>query len=308
VDPEDEIRSTLSKFFAEGAGNEFWSGHEGYLGLETAGPMLIFSLLILLCIFRISPRPCPAVALFCGCLILYFLARAYAFRLLYIPHRYLSYGISATGLMLIVYALGLVGDRISDVRMRAAVRNIVVAAAIGIGVFLTGDHLKAKASIIIDGHVHEPLWEYMSNLPRDIKVAAHPIDASGISFWTGRAATPGVEQLLPWFDEAWKRNKAKAEDSLRLVYAMSADDVFTICEKEGITHILLNTKRYAENFGEKSMTFEPLTGFTLELLKDVDLADLVFSNPPAEASLVKHREYNLIDVSLLRKAWAEPGE
>jgi hypothetical protein len=300
--PQKDAQNVMDGFFARGKGHEFWAGYSGYAALESTGPMLCFSLLIILCLARLSPKPMPAVALGCGCMILYLLARVFAFKL-YIPNRYLLYGIMGSGLMLIVYAIGLIGDRIENPHTRSTVRNLAVTAFIGVLIFLTGDHLKACAAINVDGHVHEPVWSFITELPGNTKIAAHPRDADGISFWTGKPATPGIEHTMPWHDKAWKRNKAKMEDSLRLVYAITREDVLAICEREDITHILTNARMYSHNFRERAETFEPLTSFALELLDGVELSDLVLADPPAEAIAIEHYEYRLIDVEKLRHAW-----
>jgi hypothetical protein len=134
-------------------------------------------------------------------------------------------------------------------------------------------------------------------------VAAHPDEAEGISFWTGRAATPGNEQLLPLLDEAWERNKALTDRTLGALYATNRETIVSYCIDENISHILLNTRKYTGNIMKKAETFQPFRTTVWRVTGGLTPGDLVLTHPPEDAVVFHWNKFSLIDVSELRKEW-----
>lgn len=272
-----------------------------YRAYGYGGPVLFLVGLLLLGFSRLSARPHAATAFFAGTTIIYLLASAVAFRL-YSPERYSHYGMTATTIALVVSAVGLVATRVRRPR-RAAIRSLVVAAFIPLLCFLTGNGILAKNGMTIDGRRHADLFAFVKTLPLDVRIASHPSDGDDVPLWTGRAMMGGYETLQPWLVESWAREKARAEDTLRAMYATERDVLLSYCARYGVTHLLVRRDRYGSDFARRAAVFQPIGAFVDKLLANVSREKLVLADPPAEAVLWSGSGYQVVDVKRLHRAW-----
>lgn len=274
-----------------------------YRKMGATGPLAIIAFFMFLCFIGATPRPTLAIALFCATIFVYFLARVFAFKL-YIPTRYLFYGMSTAVIALVATVIGRIGPSIKSLHKRSLIRNCAAVITIILMIVLTGDHIVKDTWIRIDRRDQGDLWTFIRSLPDTIRIAVHPKDGDGVSYWTGRAATPGHEQLICWLDGAWKENKILEEHTLNALYATDRNVVRSFCKEQGITHFLINKKRYTKSIRSRSFTFEPLSSYAAALLKGVKAEDLVFSEPPEAAIIFLHGNLILIDVEKLGREWA----
>lgn len=270
----------------------------------TAAVMLsVVGLFVVPVLYRYAPLPRAAIALATASTVLYAVARVFAFRL-YLPERYLTYGMAMAALALVVSSASLLWIGTRD-RQRRVVRRNLTAGAVVVGLIAVGgDRLVENQSMTISRTEMAGVWDYVAALPASARIAAHPLDADGISFWTGRAATPGREQLQPLLDRSWERNSALARATLGALYATRREDLLHTCAREGITHLLVNQARYRRDFRLQARLFEPLGGFVDELLQDVRLDDLALSSPPETAVALRWKDYLVLDVAALRRYWS----
>ena len=82
-----------------------------------------------------------------------------------------------------------------------------------------------------------------------------------------------------------------------------AKNVISFCREQGITHFLINARRYAKSIVSRSSTFEPLTSYAAGILKGVKPEDLIFSAPPESVVVFRHGSLLLIDVEKLEQVW-----
>ena len=271
------------------------------LGSTTA--LMIITLLLALVALRLTSAPRAAFAFFCAAVFLYALARVLAYHL-YFPIRYLQYGMPIAAILLGTSAVGLVLPRLRPRPLRAAARNVCAFLFIGGLCLVNGDGLVVNNGMTVEGYSNAELHAAIRRLPIDVRIACHPWEADGITYWGQRQATDGYETLMVWFTEDWKRQKKRTQDTLLALYATRPSDVLDYCERNGVTHFLIRTDRYGPDLRQGAALFEPLTRFINEHLATVSREELVFLHVPASSIIFEEGPYRLIDVAALGSAWA----
>jgi hypothetical protein len=269
--------------------------------LSKSDGMPALALLIGLCTLSLLGRirpPVTGLALAASSLVLYIAARVLAFRL-YAPDRFLEYGLHAAVLVSLAevwLSLRWTWRRLGRASSRALIALVGIVA---VWAFL-GDGIRDLRSMSIRGP--DPLDKFASTLPPNVRFASHPDDAIGIPLFAGRANTGTKETLQPWLVRSWKRQKERAQETLRALYAIDDEDVFRYAEKYGVTHFVINRKRYGTSFVQRSASFEPLTQFATKLLRKRELSALVFEHIPSSAIVFTHGDNVVVDVARLRDA------
>jgi hypothetical protein len=236
-------------------------------------------------------------------LVLYALSRFFAFRL-YSPERFYSVGMRAVVLVLAASSLGLVAPGLPT-RARQIARNLTAAAALAFVWFGIGDGVRVPAmGANVDYRQEAPLWDFIRTLPKDARIASHISDGDTIPLFTARATNGTAETLQPWLTLSWKRQKTRAEDTLRALYATDRQTVSAFARKYHVTHLLLNRSRYHDDFRGHAKSFEPFTAFTNVLLAGRSLENLVLASPPPSAVVFHFHQWQLVDVAKLEQAWA----
>jgi hypothetical protein len=277
-----------------------------------AGPWIMIAACAVLVGLRRAPPPAAAAALLVAAIVTYAAARGMAFRL-YSPVRYLWYGSVASAVALLVSTLGSLWPALRPRALRATRRNLAALAAIALA-WAIGDGMIRQGAPARDGTVRHngmsidrrdgaALYAFIETLPPDARIAMHPGDGAGITWWTGRATTEHHETLQPWWQEPWQRAKARTFDTLRALYATREDQVLRYCEKHDVTHLLLHAARYGEQFRANALLWPPFDGFVTELLANVRPEDLVIRKVPREAVVYDRAPWIVVDVEKLRQAW-----
>jgi hypothetical protein len=281
-------------------------------GLGVFGALAVAAGLVALAVSRRSPLPSAAIALIVSAIACYVAARVVAFRL-YSPVRYLSYGSVAASLALIVSTVGLLMPRIRDRGRRAVIRNFAAFASVAVVWLVGGDGIIRPDTPARDGAVNHngmsiderdeaDLYAFIRTLPPESRLALHPIDGAGVSYWTGRATTEHYETLTPWWVDSWQRARARTRDTLRALYADEPDAVLEYCDRYGISHLLINTGRYGRNFRATARVFPPFDEFVDALLTDVDREQLVIPRLTDPSTIVYHQApWIVLDVERVRR-------
>ncbi len=273
-----------------------------YKNLDSTGPLLVFTLLVLLVMARFAPQARIALAFYGATAVFYFLARYYAFRF-YSPERYYSYGTPMAAVALAVTTIGLIGPKLS-LRYRSAIRNFSAAGLIIFLCTFAGNGVVPRNGLYIDGRKDQKLYEFVGTLPKDIRIAAHPYDADDIPWWAGRATTGGLETFQVWLVEPWKRFEEMLHDTYQALYATDRRVVSDYCQRNKVTHFLLRRDRYGDDFKKKVALFEPITTYAEKLVAPLNRAQLVFSisNIPANAIIYQDTTWVLVDIQRMEQA------
>lgn len=276
--------------------SDFTKAHEAELAIAAV------ALFIALPLFRLTPLPLPATACLISALTLYAIARGFAFRL-YSPERYYLIGMRTVALALVVGGVGLLGPRLAR-RFRQPVRNAAAALVIYLLWAGLGNGVRIpQMGFDIDYRRDQELWEFIQKLPIGTRFGCHIGDCDSIPLFTARANMGGFETLQPWLTESWARQKERTHDTFRAMYAESHDEVLDYAKKYRVTHLMVNKNRYGDDFVAKARTFEPFSTFTKELLADTDRNNLVLRTLPDEAVIFEYRQFSIVSVELLAKAW-----
>lgn len=272
------------------------------MGSTTA--VMIVTALLALVAMRLTSAPRAAFAFFCAAVAMYGLARILAFRL-YSPIRFAEYGMPVAAILLGTAAVGLMLPRLRPRGLRAAARNACACVFI-VGIcLLNGDGMMVNNGMTVERYSHADLYEAIGALPVNSRIACHPREADNVAYWGGRAATDGYETLTVWFTEAWRRQRARTQDTLLALYATDPAAVLDYCDRYGVTHFLIRTDRYEPDPRRGAAVFEPLTGYITDYLERVNPNDLLLPHAPDSAIVFDAGPFRLIDVAELRTAWAD---
>jgi hypothetical protein len=217
--------------------------------------LIFFCLLLLLTLVGVSPAPKQAFILLIATLVCFALAWIFAFRL-YIPYRYIQFGIPVVTILLTTNAFCNLLPRYS-MASRVTVRNFVALGFIVFLCLLRGDGIVPNIGANINKGTQAELYDFIRSLPKDVRLANHPADGIGIPFWTGRATMDNYETLLPWFENSWKRQVQRTKDTFRALYATDTHTLISYCQNYKITHLFLISTRYNSNFKETALLYDP---------------------------------------------------
>lgn len=259
--------------------------------------LLLVALLLLLPLFSITRIPWLALAFTSGSVILYWLSRALAFQL-YSPERYYSFGMRMALMVLLVLLLAQSFARLRG-RARTTARNFAAAGFILLVWGVVGSGVVRKNGMTIDQRRDAELYEFIAGLPKDVRIASHPLDGDGIPYYSARATMGSYETLQPWFVDAWRKQRARTEATLRALYATDLDSILDYSHEHGVTHFLIDRKKYRSNLVKRSASFEPFTQTAKSILEDVDSDDLFFRDVPEAAIVYKKGSWLLVDVARL---------
>jgi hypothetical protein len=280
------------------AWKEFVERHESEIAMAIAAALLLLPLM------RVTPVPLPAIAFLAASLLLYAIARGYAFKL-YSPERYYSIGMRVVALSLFAGTFGLVAPRLS-LRYRATLRNAVAGVVVWLVWFGLGNGVgNPPMSYDIDYRRDAPLWDWLKKTPIQSRFACHIGDCDSFPLFGQRANMGGFETLQPWLTKSWARQVERTQETFRAIYATKPEDALAYAKKNRVTHFVINRGRYGDDFVSKAKSFEPFSSFTRELLSDRSPADLVFAEVPAEAVVFRYGRLQIVSVAKLEKAWAE---
>ena len=265
----------------------------------------IVAFLLLLVFLRFTAPPTAVAAFLISSLTLYALSRGFAFKL-YSPERYYSIGMRVVGIGLTVGTIGFLAPRLSP-SLRQPLRSFAATAAIGLLWLGLGNGVREPhMGYDIDYRRDAKLWDYIRTMPLDTRIATHLLDGDNIPLFGMRANNGGFETLQPWLTKSWARQKGRAEETFRALYATRREDVIAFTKKYRVTHFMLNETRYREDFVAKARSIEPLTTFTRTLLSSRRREDLVLAHPPEEAVVFRYGNKRIVSVALLQKAWNLP--
>jgi hypothetical protein len=263
--------------------------------------VLLLASFLLLPFFRWAPSPRVAVAFFVGTLVLFAASRILAFRL-YSPERYYSFGMRMATTALVFACCAQLWFWVRP-PWRSTFRNFSVAGVMFFLWSVTGSGIAKNTGMTIDGRRDANLYAFIRTLPKDVRFASHIFDGDGIPYFGARATMGGFETLQPWFVDSWKRQKARAEDTLRALYATDRGAVLDYAAKNHVTHLLINVSRYGGDLKKNSGSFDPFTDFARDLVRGKSSSDMVLADLPPSAVVFREGRFRVVSVEKLRQAW-----
>jgi hypothetical protein len=297
----------------DGNGRSLFPGAADVYGhFGPAAGLVVAAVLCALAVARRAPVPAAALSLAASAAATYAAARLVALHL-YLPVRYLQFGATGSVLALAVSSLGLLWPAARDRCGRAARRNLVAAGVVLLLWSVSGDGILRAGEPAHDGAVAHngwdldersegPLYAFIRTLAPDARIAMHPGDGAGISYWTARATTEHHETFQPWLVEPWQRMRARTQDTLRALYATDPRVLLEYCDRYRITHLLVHWMRYSPDFREYARRCPPFESLVDDMLSGIDRLDLVVPQVTGLSIVYYRPPWIVLDVERIRQA------
>lgn len=236
----------------------------------------------------------PWVPIFmAACFILYIAGRHFAFSL-YTPERFFNFGMVAAGIFWILSVF-------KKMEHRPLISRFSILILMGTLLFFGGKGTQAKTSVTINNQGKQPLYSYISQLPSDVMIAAHPEDSDDVPFWAARSSIGGYERTFLWIVDLFEKRTVEIKQMLGAFYATDFSEIDAFNQKYSVTHWLVKKDYFGEGFQSKAKQGEPFGSYVRQLLASRSPANMIFANPPPQAIVFQDEQYWLLDMSLWKK-------
>jgi hypothetical protein len=137
----------------------------------------------------------------------------------------------------------------------------------------------------------EKVYAFISTLPKDTLVAAHPDLADFVPVRTRRSVLTSTEISMAWMENYYKQMKPRVEASLRAAYATRIEEVDRQLEPLGVDVMLTGPSVW-----QTQGYFAPFDELVRELRARGAVEGYALKSPPAERVLFRSGEYYVIRV------------
>jgi hypothetical protein len=261
---------------------------DGRMGLGVA-PWLLACVVVamLFLAWRRQRIPMPVWVLFFVSLVVWFTSRQVVFSL-YLPNRHARWGVACLAIFAFAAAayaiLKIVAHRTAAAGLRSKHYNespprtldyiiALMAPLMVVAALSPVAHRVFRAPISTD---MEAAYRFLSTLPKDTLIAAHPDIASAIPFRSKRSVLVSTKTSVPFMAGYYARVKPRLEASLRAAYATSAEEMDASLSPYGVDVMLTN--RLVWN---KKTYYAPFDGLVKQLRERGDRLGYALQSPPA---------------------------
>ncbi len=286
-----------SAFFSKDLVRFYFEGPRPGMGLSPASLALsIVGLILLARSFR-GAIGMEITGLFVTSLGAFIVAHAVLFAL-HLPSRYTRYTFPVCALMVIssvvprlaeIRPLARFARRLHEPRILAVIGAVIALCA------ATDAIVKVRRDL---GRSPEPglmeVLEFVSQLPKESVIAAHPSDASVIPLLTRRSTVANEEISLAYHMGYYRQVKARLTDELRACFAHDWSDVDALWSRYGARAFVVNTGRYADV--SRPIYRQP---FESDLRPEIEAhakVGFVLARPPADRILFAAGNYVVVRV------------
>jgi len=228
---------------------------------------------------------------------------------LYLPNRHSRWAIGAFGILAIAAALScllsssLPSDRSGECydgpgSGSASVlrrRWIAVLAPVLVAVLLLPNAL-AVSRRPVDRDL-ERVYEFLTTLPKDTLVAAHPDLANFVPVRARRSVLASTEVSMAWMESYYAQMKPRMVASLRAAYATRIEEVDAELSPYGVDVMLTGPRVW-----EDHRTFSPFRELESELMARGAGVGFVLRVPPPDRVIFRSGDYYVIRVGACEEA------
>ena len=118
--------------------------------------------------------------------------------------RYYSFGMRMAAMALLIAVPARLFPALRR-RPRAILTNAVATVLLMLVWTSTGHGQKAPSGMFVNANDERPLHDFVRTLPKNARIASHPMDGDGIPYFGARATMGTFETLQPWFVDSWHR-------------------------------------------------------------------------------------------------------
>lgn len=223
--------------------------------------VIFFIFLLLVGIRKKISFPPEIYYLFFSGILWYWISDYLLFKL-YRPERYLQYSVRIIGLIFFSVVIGRLIGGIKNSRLKKLLK---IATIVLVLLFF---HVN-KNLALVDLSQNKELYEYLSNLPENAVIAAHPCLADGIPIFTQKKVFINFELSNPWYNIYWKTIEKRTYDFFNAYYSEKPKHIYEFCNKNGIDYLVVDKKHFQEGYlTEEMVYFEPFQRYISNLLKE----------------------------------------
>lgn len=111
----------------------------------------------------------------------------------------------------------------------------------------------------------QDLFKFISDLPKDVTIAAHPYLASFIPTFSKRKVFISYELTIPYYKGYYERIKQRTKDFFKAYYASDGKVISDFCNRYKIDYFLINKKDFSPDYLKKSQFYlNPFNEFIKE--------------------------------------------
>ena len=208
----------------------------------------------ILALFQITRFPFTALYLAVVGIILFGIAKLFAFQL-YSPDRMIRFSFVCAYLVLMSSSYTVIGGELYRGNMRKIAAFLVCAAFIG----FQGITFKGPIGLTVDAHKESHLFQVLQKLPKNTLFAGHPLRMNNIPLWGKRSILISYETSQPWFDKSWERMKQRTYDNFAAYYADKKDPLKVLEQKYGVDYMLIHEDDISSSYISHCKYFKPFT-------------------------------------------------
>jgi hypothetical protein len=182
------------------------------------------------------------------------------FLKLYSPRRYLEYAAPLASVMIFVILIVAV---IMSVRKKWIKRFLTVSV---FTLVMLNFNISANEALI-DMSENRGLYEYLSRVPADSTIAAHPDLADGIPTFSRRSVFVARDMSVPLFDAYWSKVKKRTFDLFDAYYSDNTAEIHDFCSENGIDYIVVDKRHFDRDYITGGVYFEPFNTFVADKVK-----------------------------------------
>lgn len=209
------------------------------------------------------------VYLFLSSLLLYN-AAALVMPKLFWPTRYLNYTLPMISLLIIMIAISKIFVFIRTIKLK----KIKILFSSGLQIFLIVivifvlSVLKTRQTGMDDYSSAKELCSFLSTLPKDVVIGAHPVVADNIPTFAKRSVFIKYELSQPFFDKYWETIKRRTYDFFNAYYGEDPIAIYRFCEENNIDYLVVDKSQFSEYYlNKKKKYFNPFSDYIDEIIK-----------------------------------------
>jgi len=113
------------------------------------------------------------------------------------------------------------------------------------------------------------LYRYLSTLPKNAMIAAHPFIADSIPLLAKKKVFINFELSHPWYNNYWRTIKKRTFSFFDAYYAEDQKNIYEFCKQNKIDYLIVDTNHFSKNYLEaKQFYFEPFNSYVINLIKN----------------------------------------
>lgn len=143
---------------------------------------------------------------------------------------------------------------------------------------------------------HEAMLAFLTTLPKDTLVAAHPMDADEIPLRSRRSVLASRESAQPYFPRYYARIAERVAAELAACYTSDWKDVDALRDRYGVGVFVANAQRYRHLWPY----FAPFAEAVQKQIERGQREGFVLQNPPVERVLFRRGDYAVVRVGPAR--------